>query len=196
SLAGVSIAVFDSSGRGGKYARLFAVTPNQINFLITDDAYAGPATITVYRPNGGSFSEIVRIAPVSTGIFTANADGQGAPAAVALRIRNGAQIYEPVAQFDNAQNKFVARPIDLGPDTDQVFLLLFATGIRNRSSLEKVGVKIGGVDAPINYAGAQGLVGLDQINVAIPRSLSRRGEVELTLTVDGQIANIVRININ
>jgi len=196
SLAGVSVAVFDNSGRGGKYVPLFVVTPNQINYLMPSDVFNGPATITVYRSSGDSFSEDVRIAPVAAGLFTANSDGQGVPAAVTLRIGRGMQIYEPISRFDSGQNKFVATPIDLGPEDDQVFLLLFGTGIRNRSSLDKVSVKIGGVDAPVNYAGAQGGPGLDQLNVAIPRSLKGSGEVEVKLNVDGQSANIVRININ
>jgi uncharacterized protein (TIGR03437 family) len=40
-----------------------------------------------------------------------------------------------------------------------------------------------------------GLVGLDQINLPLPRSLAGSGEVSLTLTVDGRAANPVRISI-
>ncbi|MGH9840920.1 MAG: hypothetical protein ACREEM_19265 [Blastocatellia bacterium] len=145
--------------------------------------------------SGKSLRELVRIAKTAPGLFTANADGKGVPAAVALRVRNGAQTYEAVARFDSTQNKYVPAPIDLGAEDHQVVLLLFGTGIRGRSSLDKVTVKIGGVDAPVSYAGAQGLAGLDQINVAIPRSLAGRGEVDVILSVDGQIANIVRIDI-
>lgn len=195
SLGGVTVAVFDNSGRGGRNAQLFAVAPGQVNFLIPPDAFNGPAIVTVYRSGGSSRSENVRIVPVAPGLFTANADGQGVPAAVTLRIRGSAQTYEPVARFDSASNKFVAAPIDLGPENDQVFLLLFGTAIRNRSSLDKVSVKIGGIDAPVSFAGAQGSPGLDQINVAIPRSLAGRGEVDVALTVDGRTANRVRINI-
>ena len=53
-----------------------------------------------------------------------------------------------------------------------------------------------GVDAPVNFAGAQGsLVGLDQVNLQLSRSLIGRGEVDVALTVDGKTANTVRINI-
>ncbi len=100
-----------------------------------------------------------------------------------------------MARFDGAQNKYVPSPIDLGAEGDQVVLLLFGTGIRGRSSLEKVTVRVGGVDTPVSYAGAQGLAGLDQINVALPRSLAGRGEVDVILSTDEQIANTVRINI-
>jgi uncharacterized protein (TIGR03437 family) len=194
SLAGVRVSYFPANS-GGRNVQLFAVTPGQVNFLIPADARDGWGSIDVSRSDGSRFSELIRIAPVAPGLFTANADGQGVPAAVALRFRGSQQTYEAVAQFDSAQSKFVATPIDLGAATDQVFLLLFGTGLRERSSLANVSVKIGGADAPVSYAGEQGSAGLDQINVAIPRSLAGRGEVEVVLTVDGQIANTVRINI-
>ena len=93
-----------------------------------------------------------------------------------------------------------ARPIDLGPDlgsnSDQVFLVLYGTGFRFRSSLANVTARIGGEVATVHFAGAQGdFAGLDQVNIQIPRSLIGRGEVSLVLTVDGLQANIVKIHI-
>jgi hypothetical protein len=42
-----------------------------------------------------------------------------------LRIKaDGSQSYEPVAQFDTAQKDFVPPPLDLGPETNQVYLVL------------------------------------------------------------------------
>lgn len=118
-------------------------------------------------------------------------------AALALRIRaDGSEVYEPIARFDAAQNRVVAIPLDLRPDTDQVFLLLFGTGIRFLSSLSAVSVMIGGVEAPISYAGPQdGFVGLDQINMSMPRALVGLGEVKIDLKVDGAIANQVTVSI-
>jgi uncharacterized protein (TIGR03437 family) len=99
------------------------------------------------------------------------------------------------AQLD-AQNRWIPLPIDLGPETDLVILEMFGTGLRFRSSLAAVSVKIGGADGQIFYAGeAPGFVGLDQIDVAIPRSLIGRGEVDVVMTVDGKVANTVKVNI-
>jgi len=75
-------------------------------------------------------------------------------------------------------------------------LVLFATGLRYRSSVAAVSGTIGDVSAQVLYAGAQGgFSGLDQVNLLIPRSLAGRGDVIVTLTVDGQPANNVQINI-
>jgi uncharacterized protein (TIGR03437 family) len=120
-------------------------------------------------------------------------------AALVLRVKaNGSQSYEPVARFDQSQNRFVAAPIDLGPDlgnaSDQVFLVAYGTGIRFRSSLGGVAAKVGGVDSQVLFAGAAaGFFGLDQVNVRLSRSLIGRGEVDFELTVDGQPANGLKL---
>jgi len=50
----------------------------------------------------------------------------------------GTQSYEQVAEFDAQQNRFVTLPLDLGPAEEQVYPVLFGTGIRHRSSLSAV----------------------------------------------------------
>jgi len=116
---------------------------------------------------------------------------------VALRYKSdGSASVVDVFQFNAGQGRFLPLPLDLGPEGDQVFLVLFGTGIRNRTSLGAVSVKIGGAEAQVTYAGPQGgFVGLDQINVLVPRSLVGRGEVDVVLTADGRAANPVRVNI-
>ena len=55
---------------------------------------------------------------------------------------------------------------------------------------------IGGTNADILFAGAQGnFTGLDQLNLAIPRSLAGRGNVDVVVRVDGTNANAVTINV-
>ena len=94
------------------------------------------------------------------------------------------------------QNKFIARPLDLGPEGERVYLVLFGTGIRQRSSLASVIATIGGTYAEVSYAGAQDdLVGVDQVNVLVPRSLAGRGEIDVSLSVEAQMANPVRVNL-
>ena len=81
-------------------------------------------------------------------------------------------------------------PIDLGQAGEVVYLVLFGTGLRNRSALGAVTTTIGGRNIPVLYAGPQGtFVGLDQMNLEIPRSLVGAGLVNLQVTVDGKVAN-------
>jgi len=196
SLAGTTIRVRDSAGTE-RLAPLFFVSSSQVNYQIPPQTAMGTATITITNADGAISTGTVQIVAVAPGLFTANSNGQDAPAAVALRLgADNSQSYETVAIFDAIQNKFISRPLDLNPATDQVYLMLFGTGIKFRSSLAAVSAKIGGVDAEVLYAGAQGgFAGLDQINVRIPPSLVGRGEVEVVLTVDGQTSNTVRVNI-
>jgi uncharacterized protein (TIGR03437 family) len=179
-----------------RYAPLFYVSPSQVNYQIPPGTATGPATVTVTYENMSIATGTAQIAAVAPGVFAANQNARGVPAAVVARLRDGSLSYEPVAQFDAAQNKWVPIPLELGPETDQVILVLFGTGIRFRSSLSAVSVKIGGVEARVDYAGEQCCsVGLDQVNVLVPRSLAGRGEVTVELGVEGQVANTVTVNI-
>ncbi|MGH9846212.1 MAG: hypothetical protein ACREEM_46515 [Blastocatellia bacterium] len=195
-LGGAQALVRDSQGVE-RQAPLFFVSPGQINFLIPAGTAPGAAIVTISNERGLAASSAIEIAEVAPSLFPVDASGQGLAAGVALRVKaDGSQSYEPVAQFDPAQSKFVALPIDLGPETDQVFLILFGTGIRYRSSLSAMFASLGGVDAPVTFAGAlDGFVGLDQVNTRLSRSLIGRGEIDVTLTVDGQTANTVRVGI-
>lgn len=195
-LAGTSIKVRDGAGNE-RLAPLFFVSPTQINYQVPADTANGAALITAVKADGTAPSGTLQIAPVAPGLFTANADGRGVAAGVVLRVRpNASRIIEPIAQFDAAQNKFIAMPIDLGPPDDEVFLVLFGTGLRFLSAQTAATIKIGGMDLAVLYAGSQGtLVGLDQVNVKLPRELNGRGEMEVEFRVDGQAANIVRVNV-
>ena len=107
------------------------------------------------------------------------------------RVRNGVTTFERAITIN--QGQIVAVPINLSQPTDDVYLVLYTTGVRFRSDLANVSATIGGVTTRVLFAGAQGaFVGLDQVNLQVPRSLAGRGEVDVELLVDGQVANIVR----
>lgn len=194
SLAGTTVKVRDNAG-AERLAPLFFVTPNQVNYQAPPGAASGAATITITSGNGVVSAGTINITPVAPSLFAANSDGQGVGATVAIRVKpDGSQVFESTSRFDPALNRFVHAPIDLGPPNDLVVLVIFGTGFRNRSSLSAVSVNIGGVNAPVDYAGPQpGFAGLDQLNVRLPRSLAGRGEVDIVVTVDGKTANIIKV---
>ncbi len=194
SLGGTLVKVRDSAGIE-RSSPLFFVSPFQVNFQIPPQTTPGSALISVINDGVTVAIGVSSITATAPGIFTTDASGQGLPLAVLLRIgAGGSQSFEQVTRFDAGQNKFVAIPVDLGPETDQVYLVLFGTGIRYRSQLSAVTASIGGVDCPVFFAGDQGtFVGLDQVNIGLPRTLIGRGSVNITLTVDGRTANQVRI---
>jgi len=195
-LARTTVRIRDGAG-AERLAPIFFVAPAQVNYLTPAGTANGMATVTIIGGNSKFSTGAVKIATVAPGLFTANANGRGVAAALALRVRpDGTQTYEPVARFDPAQNIFVPTPIDLGPEGDRVFLILYGTGIRYRGNLANVAITIGGVASEALYAApAPGFEGLDQVNALLPRGLMGRGEVDVMLTVDGKTANTVRVAI-
>lgn len=196
TLAGASITITDALNVA-RTAPLFFVSPTQINFQVPQGTAPGAANLAFRNTNGTLSLGTANIANIAPALFAANASGRGLAAAVVQRTRaDGSQSFEPVARFDTTQNQFVAVPIDLGAATDRVFLVMFGSGFRYRSALSAVGVTLGGTAAPVSFAGAQGsFIGLDQVNIELPRSLAGRGELDAVLTVDGQTANTVRVSV-
>ena len=195
NLVGTQVTVKDSLGVE-RSAPLFYASPGQVNYVIPQDAAAGDAMVTVTRAGELISAGPIKIIETAPGLFTANANGQGVAAAVILRVKSdGSQVYEPAVGFDSATNQFVAVPIEVASESDQVYLILYGTGIRFRSSLSAVTALIGGLEATVLYADlAPGFVGLDQCNILLPSGLAGRGEVSLELTVDGTRANPVSLN--
>jgi uncharacterized protein (TIGR03437 family) len=196
SLANTRVKITDSAG-AERLAPLFFVSPGRITHLIPAQTSPGIALITV--TNGGAVvaQGVASIAETTPGLFSADLSGQGLAAALALRIRpNGSRVFEPVARFDFEEDRFVAVPIDLSNDADEVFLLLSGTGIRNHSGLANVKAKIGLQNAEVTFAGAEGILpGVDQVTLRLQPPLRGSGEVSVELSVDGRAANTVRIKI-
>jgi len=163
--------------------------PKAIQFDESQAAFGGLNGRIQAFTNGELVADgTITMGTVSPGLFSMNGNGIWPPAGVALRVKtNGSQNYEPIADYDQTLKRFVLRPIDLGDESDKVYLILFGTGIRGRTSLDAVSVKIAEADAPVLYVGPQGdLFGLDQVNILLPRSVKGRGEVRLVLTVNGR----------
>jgi len=168
-----------------------------VNLQIPPGTAAGNATVVVTREDGISSRATVSIAPVAPGIFTANANGAGVAAAVAIRVAaDRTQTTLPVFQCGTTPLSCASVPINLGSETDEVILVLFGTGIRFQSAAAPVQVQVGGLASPVLYAGAQGqFIGLDQINVRLSRILRGRGEVTVQVSAGTFRANPVTVRI-
>ena len=100
------------------------------------------------------------------------------------------------ANWDSAGSQWVAAPIDVSSASGEVYLSLYGSGFRGRSSLAAVSATVGGTAVDVQYAGSHSTyAGLDQLNLKLPPSLSGRGDVPVRITVDGQACNIVSVNI-
>ena len=120
-------------------------------------------------------------------MFTLNQ--AGLVAASLVRSRPGEQpSWEPVFQVDGSGN-VVARPIVFGGEEEDLFLIVYCTGVRGRRG-EQVTVQLRDLAVVADFAGPQAeFEGLDQINIELPRALAGKGEVSVRAEVDGLRSN-------
>jgi uncharacterized protein (TIGR03437 family) len=190
TLAGSTVTLVDSSNTSYP-VQLYSVSPTQVNYLVPTDAQSGPAAVTFTSGDGTVSRGTVLVQPISPGLYTANANGAGPAAAVAVTAHaDGSQSSALTFTCGNAAGSCVNDPISLGAATDTVVVELYATGLHHLSSQATVTATItsqsnGGMVTTISqvlYAGPQPQYpGLDQINIAIPNSMAGAGEVTVTL---------------
>ncbi|HQR33866.1 MAG TPA: CHRD domain-containing protein [Blastocatellia bacterium] len=166
----------------GVSARLFLVSVGQVNYLVPEGTPAGPAQVVVVAKDGTVTRGVVNVTPSAPGIFTRLANGLGAPAAVA-----GPDGVNFPTLMSNADGTAVT--IDAGN-----YVMLFGTGFRYASGA--MTMSIGGTAVtPIGFSAQSQFAGLDQANVQIPAAMAGKGDVDLTLTVDGKVSNTVKLKI-
>jgi uncharacterized protein (TIGR03437 family) len=154
-------------------------SPGQINFRLPATLAAGYGTVTI-QAGGKSATTGINVVTVYPHLFSVNADGLAA--GYIQRVRGGQQTTESLAA-----------PVDLGPETDQVYLVIFGSGLGATSAAT---ASIGGVDAPVSYAGPQGTyAGLDQFNLLLPRSVAGKGKAEVVIKAGGKSSNAVYLTI-
>jgi uncharacterized protein (TIGR03437 family) len=115
-------------------------------------------------------------------------------AAQVLRVHpDGSQApLENVAAYDSTSQAWYALPIDRSSPDDEVYLVLYATGIRNHSA--PVTVTINGQLCTSQYAGKHPTYpGLDQVNVLLPPGAFNVGTATVELTTDGIVSNTVNV---
>lgn len=168
TLGGATVTVTDIAGVS-RPALLYYASPGQINFVVPTGSAIGPATLSA-----GGQSLSFSVTPVSPSLF---------PIGQIVAVHpDGSQT---VVDTDG--------PIVFG--SDSLYLVLYATGVRNRSSLSGVTCTVGNnLILPVTYAGAQSqFPGLDQVVVPLPTSLQGVGTVRVVVTADGYGSNALSL---
>jgi uncharacterized protein (TIGR03437 family) len=180
SIGGTTVQVQDSTGQL-RLAPLFFVSPNQINYQIPAGTAAGGAT--VYISTSGATAQIgtTLVAASAPSIFTLNASGTGAAAAVDA--------------FTGASAPFNATLADGTPN----IIAIFGTGLGDDATdvdgdvSASVQATIDGQPATVSYAGrAPGFAGLNQLNIVFPAGLAS-GVHKLVVSRNGTASNLVSI---
>jgi uncharacterized protein (TIGR03437 family) len=182
SLAGLTLTITDSRSIE-RPAPLFYISPGQVNFLVPPGVAPGQARVAIFNGPVLRSTARIQVDPVAPALFTRDASGKGLAAATAVRVA-----------ADGAVTPLDVAALDFGDSGDTVYLTLYGTGIRNRAALSAVSATVGGVSARVDYAGAQGqFVGLDQVNLALPRELAGLGALDVVLTVASRAASPVQV---
>lgn len=194
---GKSSVVFEDRNAKAIYSCLLYVSPGQINFVIPNDTYfpsdgaqGSRSKAYIYQEKSPtSYTHVTQRVPVTSvapALFQVAAGGplfrRFVPAGTLLRDRGGVQTYETWIQPNG-----LPIPVDFGPDGDQLFLILYGTGLRHKPSFPPVTVTVGGMPAQVQYADASPeYIGVEQINVYLPRETfsNLHGPVEIVLRAD------------
>ncbi|MCX6630972.1 MAG: polysaccharide lyase beta-sandwich domain-containing protein [Candidatus Solibacter sp.] len=193
ALNDVSLEVRDAAG-DMRLAPLILISPGQVNFQIPKGTAAGAARLTLQGGPVGPLLTTVPVQPIAPGLFAANSNGKGVAAAVAIRVDERTKTRSPVEVF-RCSGACAATPILLTADS-AVYVSLYGTGIRGPGGAPEATCTVHGVAVPVLYAGAQPQYqGLDQVDISLPATLAGRGESDVVLTVNGQTANTVTLNI-
>jgi uncharacterized protein (TIGR03437 family) len=200
TLGGTTATLVDSTN-ASLAVPLYSVTPTQLNYLVPSNAAPGPGNLTITSGDGTVTTGVVLVAPVSPGLYTYFANGQGTAAALAVCAGTCSESgWQPNPQVKGQfyQYTFVSgcakepctAPIGWGPN-DTLVIELYGTGVRHLAALSDLtatvtvgtGKSASETSVPVEFAGAQGTdKGLDQVNVLLPQSLNGAGQVSLTLT--------------
>lgn len=191
TLGSATVHVSDTSG-SNSLARITYLGPGQVNLLLPDRLQAGSGKLTAIADDGVAYSAPIRIARVAPALFTANADGRGAPAAYAVIVDGiGNQSIQYAFQCGSEPGKCRPAALPVSGAGRAVVLVLYGTGLR-AATLDGVAVNLCGQTLRPAYAGPQGVYpGLDQVNVALPASIRNCGAADLILMAAGVAANPV-----
>lgn len=192
TLAGSVVTIRDAAGVNHTAALAYA-SPGQVNYRVPENAATGLATVTI-AANGVSIPGALNIVAAYPNLFQLGTENVAA--GYLIRVRNGLQSYEPVYQVSNA-GVVTSAPIDLGSESEQVYLIVFGSGLGKSTQVSaSFNTSAGSLSVTPAFAGSQGtFAGLDQINLLLPRTLAGKGKVAVTVTAEGRTSNQVNLSI-
>lgn len=181
ALGGIQVSVTDSRNVS-RNAPLYYVSPTQLLYLIP----AGTATGTAQIAIGANLRATVEVAATAPSIYSASQNGKGVAAASYIRVtargvRSEGLLFDPNTLRDTGV------PVGAG---DQVYLLLYGTGMRGGAATATVG----DVAVPVAGPVAQGQYpGLDQINLGpLPLRIGY-GSKQIVIRQGEDVANITTV---
>jgi uncharacterized protein (TIGR03437 family) len=184
SLDNVSVMV------NNKPAAIFFISTGQINFQAPDDTVTGAVNVTVTNSSGTSNSLVAQLQRNAPGFFMFDPQARRYVAALVVGADRIETFLGPPGLFGSSGAATrPAKPGEIlelygtgfGPTNPAVKSGLVVTS--SAQTIDKVSITIGGLDAPVQFAGITG-AGLYQINAVVPLSLTT-GDQPIVATVNG-----------
>jgi|GEM_PF-3068609 len=180
---------------GGKDAFISYASFGQINILIPPDLPSGSSNLTVTTP-AGSATATVNVLAANPQWFTYSVGGA---TWIAGLIANTSTLIAPAGIFGanccraaNTGDYIELFANGLGPTSPPAPAGVVLTAAYPIPDLSQVKVTIGGVDAPVLYAGLVG-AGLYQLNVLVPTGIGS-GDLPVVMTISGQATKVATLN--
>jgi uncharacterized protein (TIGR03437 family) len=194
-LAGVEVRVTDRLGAMRRAKILYASAGwGQVNFIVPDGSAAGPARVAVTREDGSVSEASATIVDFEPSLWSAYGTGFGP--AIGFVTQTGADgKTKEFSAFHCTRTDCRTVPIPLAKGVRTV-MRLHATGLRHGGDASGVRMKIGGVAAKVLSMGASGDAGNDDLTVELPASMRGFGETDVVCSVNGRLANVVRVNLD
>ena len=190
-LAGTSVLI------AGRPAPIASVSDGRIDAVVPFDV--PPNTqhqVIVQKGAVATVPETVTVAPAQPAIFTQDKSGTGQASVYALRA-DGTQVLADAANPVTAGDNILIRCAGLGAVNPPVDAGAVTPVSPSSATVNAVKVSIGGVDAPVSFAGLEpGLTGVYQVRATVPGGVSAGSDVPVVVSAAGQLSQGVTIAIH
>ncbi len=195
TLSNLQVNLIDSSG-ASHTELLYYAGPTQVNFYVDTTVALGPGVIQVVSNSAVVAAGTVQVNSVAPGLFSAAGSAVGPPSGLLVRISSTATAPATLAVYNGSQ--WNPATVSFGASGDLLYLLLYGTGIRNRSSLAAVSALIGSTAVPVILADADpSNPGIDDITIGpLPLSLASAGAAQVQIQVDGASSNKLTVQLS
>jgi uncharacterized protein (TIGR03437 family) len=187
-LGGASVMI------GAEAVPLLAVTAGQINAMLPFDLVVNTSVpIVVFRNNAISAPQAVSLVSSQPGVFSQSENGEGIGIVVIVH-PDGSQVEAGGGNSATAGDAVVIYCSGLGDVTPRLLAGLPAPPSPLSYVNDTVTVSIGGVNAPVFFAGASpGFTGLYQVNATVPSGIAANQQAPLVLSQGGRNSATVTI---
>jgi uncharacterized protein (TIGR03437 family) len=194
-LGGTTVTVVDSR-RIAHSSPLFAVSPEEVTYLVPAAVAHGRAMVLVRNGDRLLMAEQVDIVPSAPALFTTAPAWSRLPLAAISHLRSDGTTWDDWILQTGLEGRggTTSDRAEFADEDEELILSLYGTGIRQRSSLAEVEVIIGGTAAQVLYAGPQwGYAGIDEVRVRVPHEVRGSGLCTVELRIGLQRAREIQV---